>query len=184
MTTVATKPSHCVEPKFTAECTHKRISKCTPEVGLVHRIDVGIHMLATERLIIELRSMDCPSAALGLSAVAFVKGLFYHAPSLKTAWGLVGSWPLRERQRLLQEVPRTALQTKILDTDLRGVSRALCVAAEKGLPADEKKYLRPLQGLLEEGVCPAQRLLACIGHNADRKKVLDQIVRCCEILSP
>ena len=58
MTTVATKPSQCVEPKFTTECSHKRISKCTPEVGLVHRIDVGIHMLATERLIIELRSMD------------------------------------------------------------------------------------------------------------------------------
>jgi hypothetical protein len=28
------------------------------QVGLVHRIDVGIHTLATERLIIELRSMD------------------------------------------------------------------------------------------------------------------------------
>ena len=58
MTTVATKPSHCVEPKFTTECSHKRISRCTPDVGLVHRIDGGIPMLATERLIIELRSMD------------------------------------------------------------------------------------------------------------------------------
>ena len=58
MTTVATKPSHCGEQKFTTECSHKRGSKCTPEVGLVHRIDVGVHMLATELLIIELRSMD------------------------------------------------------------------------------------------------------------------------------
>jgi hypothetical protein len=58
MTTVATKPSHCGDPAFTTQRSPKRIPKCTPSVGLVHRINVGIHMLATERLIIELRSME------------------------------------------------------------------------------------------------------------------------------
>jgi hypothetical protein len=44
MTAVATHPAETCKP--------------TRQVGLVHRIDVGIHILATERLIVELRSMD------------------------------------------------------------------------------------------------------------------------------
>lgn len=58
MTTVTTKPTQACEPKFTQQFSPKGPLKCAPELGLVHRIDVGIHTLATERLIIELRSMD------------------------------------------------------------------------------------------------------------------------------
>ena len=58
MTTVATKPSHCSEAKLATDNSSKRTPRCTPQVGLVYRIDVGIHMLANERLIIELRSME------------------------------------------------------------------------------------------------------------------------------
>jgi hypothetical protein len=64
MTTVATKPSHGGDPTFTTEGSPKRIPKCTPEVGLVHRINVGIHRLATERLNIELRSMEAGERVL------------------------------------------------------------------------------------------------------------------------
>jgi len=64
MTTVATKPSHGGDPTFTTERSPERIPKCTPEVGLVHRINVGIHMLATERLNIELRSMEAGERVL------------------------------------------------------------------------------------------------------------------------
>jgi glutamate--cysteine ligase len=130
---------------------------------------------------IELRSMDCPSPTLGLAAVALVKGIFYHAPSRREAWDLIGPWPLEERRRLAQEAPRTALQTRILDTDLLEVSRALLKIAARGLPPAELKYLAPLQELVDAGLCPAQRLLNCIGGRTEKKEVLDQIIRCCAI---
>ncbi|MDP3108097.1 hypothetical protein [Hydrogenophaga sp.] len=58
MTTVTTKPTQSCEPEFTHQYSPERPLKCRPGFGLVHRIDVGIHTLATESLIIELRSMD------------------------------------------------------------------------------------------------------------------------------
>lgn len=64
MTTEATKPPHGGDPAFTTERSPERIPKCKPEVGLVHRINVGIHMLATELLIIELRSMEAGERVL------------------------------------------------------------------------------------------------------------------------
>ena len=68
MPTLATQPIHCREPMGSKQTSptrpsaphapHKPVSPYMRQVGLVHRIDVGIHTLATERLIIELRSMD------------------------------------------------------------------------------------------------------------------------------
>lgn len=68
MPTLATQPIHRREPMGSKQtsptrpsaqhASHKQVSPYMRQVGIVHRIDVGIHTLATERLIIELRSMD------------------------------------------------------------------------------------------------------------------------------
>lgn len=58
MPTVAKQPSHARDPKIAPRGSPRLAVRYTRELGLVHRIDVGIHTLATERLIVELRSMD------------------------------------------------------------------------------------------------------------------------------
>jgi hypothetical protein len=68
MPTLVTQPIHRHEPlgsthtsparSSAQHASHKPVSPYMRQVGLVHRIDVGIHTLATECLIIELRSMD------------------------------------------------------------------------------------------------------------------------------
>ena len=133
---------------------------------------------------VEIRSIDCQSTPMGLAAVAFVKGLFYGGPHRKAAWELLAGWTPEERQRLMEEAPKTALETKVGGGLLGETALALVGLAEKGLPADEKKYLEPLKGPLEARRCPAQKLLSCLQGSPSQKEAVDSVIRCCEILSP
>jgi len=62
MTTATTQPFQTIETKPVSTRPIRggcwRPPQYLREIGLVRRIDVGVHLLATERLIIELRSLE------------------------------------------------------------------------------------------------------------------------------
>ena len=94
-------------------------------------------------------------------------GLLYDAASRDAAWDLVRDWTDEERQRLREEVPRTALHTPFRDGTVADVARRVVELARAGLQrraqfedgADETRYLAPLEATLALGKTPAERWL-------------------------
>ena len=130
---------------------------------------------------LEIRSIDCQTVPIGLSAVAFIKGIFSNDESRKKAWELLQDLTIKERMRLFAETPRKALQTRFEGRLLLDPCRELVRISRAGLAENEKSYLLPLESLLESGRCPAERLLECIGENQEHSEVLKAIIRCCSV---
>ena len=145
--------------------------------------DLHLTSIFTEARIkkyIELRTIDCQRPEMGLAAVAFVKGLFYHEPSRQAAWKLLESSSLEERVRLAEETPREALQTRLGDATLLELCQKLLALAKEGLSADEKIFLQPLEKTVERGQCPAQILLENLAGETAPEALLKNILRNCE----
>ncbi len=130
---------------------------------------------------LEIRSIDCQTASVGLSAVAFLKGIFYNAVSRKGAWDLIKGWSIEERQELQKQVLTQALNAKYKNVTLLELAKTLVGLSEQGLTEKEKSYLDPLKILLKEGICPAQRLLRCYQNANGHESQIKQILRCASI---
>ena len=147
----------------------------------------GIFTEARLKKYIEIRSIDCQNAEMGLAAVALIKGLFYDAVAQKKAWDLTGDVTPEERVRLAEEAPRLGLKTAFAGRTLRASCSRLVDYAEQGLRrmalqnlalAEETRYLRPLKEIFtdKKGMNPAETLLARLGksgaHDTRLRRVL------------
>ncbi len=131
---------------------------------------------------LEVRSMDCQQAELGLSIPALLKGLFYDDASRKKAWELVADLSIEERKKLAASVPQNGLKTKFKGKTLHEPALELLKLGEEGLRGDEAKYLRPLKKLLvERKVSPAEALLECLNKNATQKELAQRVLTCAAI---
>jgi glutamate--cysteine ligase len=100
---------------------------------------------------------------------AFWVGLLYDQTALDAAWDEVKDWPLEERQRLRDEVPKRGLATRTPDGGtLRDLARRILAISEAGLRArarfngagdDESGFLDPLREIVARGLTPAEQLL-------------------------
>ncbi len=95
-------------------------------------------------------------------------GLCYDDAALEAAWSLVRDWTDEERQRLRDEVPRTALKTRFRNTTLQSLAKDVVAIATDGLRArgcldangeDETGYLDQIAEIAETGRTPAEELL-------------------------
>lgn len=146
--------------------------------------DLHLTSLFTEARLkkyIEIRSVDCQTTALGLSAVAFIKGIFYDAPARKAAWDLLKDWSVAERKELQKRAPVDALGTRCRNETLLEKAKALVGISEKGLVAEERFFLTPLKELLGTGRCPAQRLLECYSSASTIEARVKQVIRCAAV---
>ena len=147
--------------------------------------DLHLTSLFTEarlRKYIEIRSVDCQTTALGLSAVAFLKGIFYSQSARKETWDRLKDWSLEERKYLQKQTPVQALQTKHRSQPLLETAKSLLQISEKGLSdGNEVSFLAPLKELMAEGRCPAQRLLECYGQASTSKARIEQVLHCAGI---
>ncbi len=130
---------------------------------------------------LEIRGIDCQTPALGLSAVAFIKGIFYNENAKKSAWGLLKNLTFEERVKLFSEAPQKALKTKFKSGFMLATCQELVRISREGLTESERAYLVPIQTLLESGHCPAEKLLECIGKTSVPSEVLKAILRCCSV---
>ena len=100
---------------------------------------------------------------------AFWVGLLYDQTALDAAWDEVKDWPLEERQRLRDEVPKHGLATRTPEGGtLRDLARRILAISEAGLRArarfngagdDESGFLDPLREIVARGLTPAEQLL-------------------------
>ena len=146
--------------------------------------DLHLTSLFTEARLkkyIEIRSIDCQTTSLGMSAVAFLKGLFYDESARKAAWDVLKGWTLAERKKLQKETPVSALDTLCQEKPLLETARTLVQISEKGLIEKEAAFLTPLKELLATGRCPAQKLLECYGGASTHAERVKQVLNCAAI---
>ena len=112
---------------------------------------------------IELRGADCGRPEMARSLQALWKGLTYDAASLDEALRLAPRLDAAGARTLRERVARDALAARFDGIEVLAVAREVVRLAAEGLgrvAPDEVSYLDPLRQLvIEEGVCPADRLL-------------------------
>jgi glutamate--cysteine ligase len=131
---------------------------------------------------IEIRSIDCQRTELGLAAPALVKGIFYDARSRQRAWELVEDLSIEERRRLSEEGPARGLGTRFKGGTLRQPAVELLKLGEKGLPDEERPYLKPLSDLvIGRGMVPAELLMGCCARDLSEKGAVEKFIACASI---
>ncbi len=131
---------------------------------------------------VEIRSIDCQTTALGLAAVAFLKGIFYDAAARRKALGFISSFDEEDLRGLATEAPKRALEARCKKGDMLDFARELLRLSEAGLGRlGEGDYLTPLKALLADGESPSCRLLRELGGETDRPKAAAKIIQACRI---
>jgi glutamate--cysteine ligase len=117
---------------------------------------------------LEMRGADGGPWARLCALPAFWVGLLYDKKSLDAASDYVADWTQAERDKLRDEVPKTALKTPFRDKTVREIALDVLELAHAGLKRrkqldsiglDETNYLKPLFLIAESGITPAEEML-------------------------
>jgi glutamate--cysteine ligase len=118
---------------------------------------------------LEMRGADGGRWSRICALPALWVGLLYDQSALDAAWDEVKHWPLDERQRLRDEVPRLGLAARTPSGEtLRDLAGRILAIAEAGLNArarlngagdNESGFLDPLREVVARGTTPAEVLL-------------------------
>jgi glutamate--cysteine ligase len=118
---------------------------------------------------LEMRGADGGRWSKICALPALWVGLLYNQAALDAAWDEVKAWPLDERQRLRDEVPKLGLAARTPSGEpLRDLAGRVLAIAEAGLSArarlnaagdNESGFLDPLREIVARGTTPAQMLL-------------------------
>ena len=118
---------------------------------------------------LEMRGADGGPWSRICALPALWVGLLYEQTALDAAWDEVKGWPLEERQRLRDEVPKLGVQAKTPDgRPLLDLAKRILEIAESGLNArgrlngagdSESGYLDPLREVVARKKTPAEQLL-------------------------
>jgi glutamate--cysteine ligase len=116
---------------------------------------------------LEMRGADMGDEAHVNALPALWVGLLYDDAALEGAWQLVKDWTAEQRQRLRDEVPRTALAGRCGNRTVADLAAEIVALAKAGLARraevdngkDETVYLAPLEETLALGKTPAERWL-------------------------
>jgi glutamate--cysteine ligase len=118
---------------------------------------------------LEMRGADGGRWSKICALPALWVGLLYDQSALDAAWDEVKAWPLAERQRLRDDVPRLGLAARTpAGEPLRDLAVRILAIAEAGLSArarlnaagdNESGFLDPLREIVARGATPAEMLL-------------------------
>ncbi len=119
---------------------------------------------------LEMRGADGGPWSRICALPALWVGLLYDEKALDAAWNLVKDWPVEERERLRNEVPKLGLSTKLPGGSgtMQDLGKVVLGIAHDGLSArgklnasgdNETGYLETLEEIVSSGKVPAQRLL-------------------------
>src|SRR5918997_902006 len=118
---------------------------------------------------LEMRGADGGPWSRICALPALWVGLLYDQAALDAAWDEVKTWPLDERQRLRDDVPRLGLAARTPSGEpLRDLAGRILTIAETGLNArarlnaagdNESGFLDPLREIVTRGTTPAELLL-------------------------
>ncbi len=121
---------------------------------------------------LEMRGEDSGPRDMICALSALWTGLLYDEQTLDAAWETVKNWTAQERQKLRDDVPREGFNASIGSRKVRGLARDMVSMAKDGLKRrkkldrsgrDETCFLAPLEEIVEQGITPAEQLLALYG---------------------
>lgn len=108
---------------------------------------------------IEIRSVDCQTAAMGLAAATFLKVLFYDPTALKKSLTLLGGVSIPDHMEIYYQAPEKALAARTRKIRSLDIVRGLADIATRSAAPEEIKYLAPLNALVKTGLSCAQRFI-------------------------
>jgi glutamate--cysteine ligase len=117
---------------------------------------------------LEMRGADSGPTRNLLALPAFWAGILYDDLSLDAAWDLVKGWSAADRQKLRDEVPKSALAANVRGRTVLEIATEVLKFARAGLARrkrldvsgrDETRYLEVLDDRLARGTTPAEALL-------------------------
>ena len=117
---------------------------------------------------LEMRGADGGRWRRICAVPALWTGLLYDQMALDAAYDLIKDWTAEERQALREEVPKSALRTRLRSGTVLDVARQTMAIAKSGLQrrailnakgADESIFLEPIEAILKEGCTPAEEML-------------------------
>lgn len=103
---------------------------------------------------IEIRMFDAVPYPLNFSVLALVKGIFYDDKNLDRLYDYTKDIGMDEINEVRLEMKAFGLGAKFRDEFLLDIGKRLVDLAKEGLDEDEKKYIEPLEEMLEKGVNP------------------------------
>jgi glutamate--cysteine ligase len=137
----------------------------------------GIRQLFTEARLkpgyVEVRSIDGQKPADRYAATAFWAGILYHPDARRLVLDTLGHLKRGEREQMLDSTCRLGLKTKFGNYEIKALAEEFVAAAKLGLQArgyGEEKLLEPLEASLEEGICPADRVLTAFRSGSKKKE--------------
>lgn len=102
---------------------------------------------------IEIRMMDAVPYPLNISAVALIKGIFYNEKNLDVVYDFIKDISYEETQKVKNDILISGVNTLIKDKTILEVGRWLVELSKSSL-GEEKKYLMPLEDMLNKGLNP------------------------------
>jgi glutamate--cysteine ligase len=114
---------------------------------------------------LEVRSADSVPLDFAPAFAAIWKGLLYDDDATRAAAALTDGWAYEDRLRIRAEVPRGGFKVQAGKHTLGQLAVELLAIARRGLPAEERAALDPLDELVAEQRSLAERLLARFGDH-------------------
>ena len=137
---------------------------------------------------IEVRAPDSQMPSHMLATPALMKGLMYEPDCLAASWDVVRKWSLDQRLSYGDEASKHGMAARFGQHSVGDYARELLEVAREGLRRqarldtvgqDESVYLEPLVEDVENGLCPADRVIAdwesAVTESAGTAKVDERI---------
>ncbi len=129
---------------------------------------------------LEVRPVDSLEPSLAIAVIALFTGLLYDASSLQAATRLLAPLTARLAERSRSELVKRGLHADYGPFQGFELARELFDLASKGLErrarsvlgGDERKWLAPLEELLEARISPAGRLLQRLGPEPEPSQLI------------
>lgn len=103
---------------------------------------------------LEIRMMDSIPYNLNFSVIALLKGLIYDEENLDRLYNKSLELDIEEVCECRREMMTKGLKANLKGRSILEIGKELAVLAKKGLPEDERKYLKPLEEMLAKGKNP------------------------------
>lgn len=134
---------------------------------------------------LEVRSIDSLRPLMACAAMALVTGLLYDGLALDDATRLVSGISPTQAEQDRPDLIKRGLGARYGGREGFELAREVLSVAREGLKrrarlhqgGDERRWLEPLEQLLEERTSPAQRLLAELGTRPDPARL---VAACCQ----
>lgn len=103
---------------------------------------------------LEIRMMDTVPYPLNFSAIALLVGLIYDEENLNKLFNSMKDLTLEEVNKTKDNMVNLGLQAKLGDKTLLEIGKELVNLSKTGLKEEDKRYLQPLEDILNKGKSP------------------------------